>query len=145
MNESHSTAALIDCFLESFNRGDLGAMRSALAGDAVAFVTGPDGNSVRLEGADMYIAALGAMDLTNADYSVELTQAPMFVGADQALIMTETRARRGGKTLHNFAAHLLEGRRRQDRRAVHGRRQARRERRILGLVADANAHLSSGR
>ena len=80
MNDSHSTSALIDRFLESFNSGDLGAMRRALADDAVAFVTGPDGNPVRLDSADMYIAALGAMDLTNVDYSVELTQAPMLVG-----------------------------------------------------------------
>jgi ketosteroid isomerase-like protein len=107
MNDSHSTSALIDRFLASFNRGDLGAMRSTLADDAVAFVTGPDGNPVRLDGADMYIAALGAMDLTHVDYSVELTQAPLFVGDDQALIMTEVRARRGDKTLQNFAAHLL--------------------------------------
>jgi hypothetical protein len=47
------------------------------------------------------------MDLTNVDYSVELTQAPMLVGDDEALIMTEVRARRGDKTLQNFAAHLL--------------------------------------
>ena len=107
MNDSHSTSALIDHFLGSFNSGDLGAMRAALANDAVAFVTGPDGNPVRLDGADMYIAALGAMDLANVDYSVELTQAPMLIGDDQALIMTEVRARRGDKTLQNFAAHLL--------------------------------------
>ena len=107
MNDSHSISALIDRFLESFNSGDLGAMRSALADDAVAFVTGPDGSPVRLDGADMYIAALGAMDLTDVDYSVELTQAPMLLGEDQALIMTEVRAHRGDKTLQNFAAHLL--------------------------------------
>lgn len=107
MNDSHSTSALIDRFLGSFNSGDLGAMRAALADDAVAFVTGPDGNPVRLDGADMYIAALGAMDLGSVDYAVELTQAPVLVGDDQALIMTEVRARRGDKTLQNFAAHLL--------------------------------------
>jgi hypothetical protein len=73
MNDSDSTSALIDRFLESFDSGDLGAMRSALADDAVAFVTGPDGNPVRLDGVDMYIAGLRAMDLTNVDYSVELT------------------------------------------------------------------------
>ena len=31
----------------------------------------------------------------------------MFVGDDQALVMTEVRARRGDRTLQNFAAHLL--------------------------------------
>jgi ketosteroid isomerase-like protein len=107
VNDSHSTSALIDRFVECFNNADLGAMRAALADDAVAFITGPDGNPLRLDGADTYIAALGAMDLPNVDYSVELTQAPMLLGDDQALIMTEVRARRGDTTLQNFAAHLL--------------------------------------
>lgn len=107
MNDSHSISVLLGRFLDAFNSGDLGAMRAALADDAVAFVTGPDGNPVRLDGADLYVAALGAMDLKNADYSVELTQAPMLVGDDQALIMTEVRARRGERSLQNFAAHLL--------------------------------------
>jgi ketosteroid isomerase-like protein len=107
MNDSHSISALIDRFLDAFNSGDLDAMRSALADDAVAFVTGPDANPVRLDGADRYIAALAEMDLTNVDYSVELTQAPMLVGNDQALIMTQVRACRGEETLQNFAAHLL--------------------------------------
>ena len=71
ISDSFHTAALVERFLGSFNSGDLGAMRAALADDAVAFVTGPDGNPMRLDGADMYIAALGAMDLANVDYSVD--------------------------------------------------------------------------
>ena len=107
MNDSYSTSALVDRFLESFNSGDLGAMRAALADDAVAYITGPDGDPVVLNGAGMYIAALEAMDVANVEYSVTLTQAPVMVGDQQVLIMTEVRARRGDKTLHNFAAHLL--------------------------------------
>ena len=57
MNDSSSTSALVDRFLESFNSGDLGAMRAALADDAVAYITGPDGDPVVLNGAGMYIAA----------------------------------------------------------------------------------------
>lgn len=107
MSDGQRTSALIDRFLGSFNSGDLGAMRPALADDAIAFITGPDGNPVQLTGADMYTAALEAMDLANVDYSVALTQAPMMISEDQALIMTEVRARRGDKALQNFAAHLL--------------------------------------
>jgi ketosteroid isomerase-like protein len=107
MSDSRETSALVDRFLRSFNSGDLGAMRETLADDAIAFVTGPDGNPVRLDGADMYIAALEAMDLARVDYSVALTQAPVAVGDDQALIMTEVRARRENTTLHNYAAHVL--------------------------------------
>jgi ketosteroid isomerase-like protein len=107
MSDSDDASALIDRFLSSFNSGDLGAMRTALADDAVAFVTAPDGTSMRLTGADMYIAALEAMNLASVDYSVALTQAPMTVSEDQTLIMTEVRASRENSTLHNFAAHLL--------------------------------------
>jgi ketosteroid isomerase-like protein len=107
MSDSHGTSALIDRFLRSFNSRDLPAMRAALADDAVAFVTGPDGNPLRLDGADMYIAALEAMDLASVDYSVALTQAPMRVSDDQTLIMTEVRAHRENTTLQNYAAHLL--------------------------------------
>jgi hypothetical protein len=85
----------------------------------------------------MYIAGLRAMDLTNVDYSVELTRAPMLVG-DDALIMTEVGARRGDKTLRSFTAHLL--------RVADGKivgmymvDQASRERRILRLIAAAGA------
>lgn len=70
MSDIRSMSALIDRFLASFNNADLDTMRAALADDAVAFVTGPDGNPVRLDGADMYIAAPVAMDLASVDYSV---------------------------------------------------------------------------
>jgi len=107
MSDRRSTSSLIESFVGSFNRGDLTAMRAALADDAVAFVTGPDGSPVRLDGADLYIAALDAMDLANTGYSVTLTQAPVRVSDDQVLIMMEVRANRGDRSLHNFAAHLL--------------------------------------
>ena len=109
MNGSSTTdmSALVDRFLGSFNSGDLVAMRVAIADDAVAFVTGPDGSPIRLDGAEMYIAALESMDLANIDYSVGLTQPPMEVRDDLVLIMTEVRARRDERTLQNFAAHLL--------------------------------------
>ena len=74
MDTSATTSALVDEFLDVFNRGDLAGMRGLLADDAVAFITGPDGNPVRLEGADMYVGALEAMDVANVDYSVVLTR-----------------------------------------------------------------------
>ena len=107
MTEPDSTSTLIERFLASFNGGDLAAMRDVLADDAVAYITGPDGEPMVLNGASAYTAALEAMHLGDVDYSVTLTQAPVMVGDDQVLIMVEVRARREAKTLHNFAAHLL--------------------------------------
>ena len=47
------------------------------------------------------------MDLPAAEFSVELTQAPVPVGPDLVMLMVEVHAERGGCTLHNFAGHLL--------------------------------------
>ena len=47
------------------------------------------------------------MDLPAARFGVELTQASVPVGGDKVLLMVEVRAERGGRTLHNFAGHLL--------------------------------------
>ena len=102
-----TTAELIDRFMAAFNSADLAAMRATLADDAVAYITGPSGEPMRLSGADAYVAALEAMHLADVDYSVALTQAPVMVGDQQVLVMVEVRARREGRTLHNFAAHLL--------------------------------------
>ncbi len=100
-------AAIVDRFLSAFNTGDTAAMRETLADDAVAYVTGPDGSSGEVDGADRYIAAIEAMNLPAVDYSVALTQPPVSVGDGRTLIMVEVHARRGDRTLVNYAAHLL--------------------------------------
>ena len=97
---------VVEAFLAAFNAGDLDALRACLAEDAVASVTGPDGEPVEMTGADGYVAAVTAMNLPAVDYSVTLTQAPVVVD-DSVLVMVEVRARRGERALHNYAAHLL--------------------------------------
>ncbi len=104
---SGSPVEVAEAFLAAFNAGDLAALRACLARDATALVTGPDGEPVEIAGADAYVAAVTAMNLPAVDYSVTLTQAPVPVGDDQVLVMVEVRARRGDRTLHNYAAHLL--------------------------------------
>lgn len=88
MSDDPGPAAIVDRFLSAFNTGDTAAMRGTLADDAVAYVTGPDGSSA-------------------VDYSVALTQPPVSVGDGRTLIMVEVHARRGDRTLVNYAAHLL--------------------------------------
>lgn len=97
-----------DQFLRAFDEADLAAMRELLAVDLVAFVTGPDGEEHRVDGADSYLAAIEAMNLPAVDYSVTATGAPVLVDPDRLLVMVEVRARRGDRALHNFAAHLLQ-------------------------------------
>jgi ketosteroid isomerase-like protein len=94
-------------FLEAFSAADLQAMRSLLAEDLVAYVTDAEGGLERVDGRDAYLARVEAMDLGSARFRVELTQAPVHVDPDQVLAMVEVRAERDGRSLHNFAAHLL--------------------------------------
>ena len=82
-------------------------MRGVLADDAVAYITDRDGQEVRIDGADGYLAAVQAMDLTSADYSVRLTQPAVAVDDQRALAMVEVNARRGERTLQNYAGYLV--------------------------------------
>jgi hypothetical protein len=70
-------------------------------------VTRPDGQVERLAGRDAYLTGVEAMDFPAADFSVELTQVPVAVGADLVLCLVEVKASRSERALHNFAGHLL--------------------------------------
>jgi ketosteroid isomerase-like protein len=81
-------------------------MRALLADDLRAYVTNADGGIDEVVGADAYLARVEAMDLPSARFSVSVTQmvAP---SSKQVMVMVEVRAARGGRSLHNHAAHLL--------------------------------------
>jgi len=99
--------AVVRRFLAAFSAADLEGMRATLADHLVAYVTNAEGGMDRVEGREAYLGRVEAMDLPSARFSVELTQPPVPVGGDRALVMVEVRAERGGRSLHNFAAHLL--------------------------------------
>jgi len=94
-------------FLAAFSAADLEGMRAMLAEDLVAYVTDAEGGMDRVEGRGEYLGRVEAMDLPSVRFSVELTQPPVPVGGDQVLVMVEIRAERGGRSLRNYAAHLL--------------------------------------
>ncbi len=102
-----SRAETAERFIAAFSAADFASMRELLAPDLVAWVTDPDGTMARIEGRDGYLERVEAMDLPAAEFSVELTQAPVEVAPDRVLLMVEVHAERGGRTLHNFAGHLL--------------------------------------
>jgi len=107
MTQADEITAVATRFLGAFSDADFETMRSLLAPDLSAWVTNASGGADRLDGRDEYLARIEAMDLPSARFSVELTQPPVAVGSDHVLVMVEVRAERGGRTLHNFAAHLL--------------------------------------
>jgi ketosteroid isomerase-like protein len=94
-------------FLAAFSAADFDAMRALMAEDMVAWVTDAGGGMDRVEGREEYLGRVEAMDLPSARFSVEMTQPAVAVADDLLLVMVEVRAERGGRALHNFAAHLL--------------------------------------
>ena len=105
--ESTEPATVARQFLRAFSAADFEGMRALLADDVVAYITNAEGGIDEIEGRDAYLSRLEAMDLPAARFSIELTQPPVSVDSDRALVMVEIRAERGERSLHNFAAHLL--------------------------------------
>ena len=80
-------------------------MRSLLADDLRAYITNREGG-VDEVGAEEYLQRLAAMDLPSAQLKLAVTQviAPR---PEMVIAMVEVNAARGGRTLHNHAAHCL--------------------------------------
>jgi ketosteroid isomerase-like protein len=105
--EPSDPAGVASHFLEAFSTADFERMRALLAEDVVAYVTNAEGGMDRVEGRDAYLGRLESMDLPSARFSIEPTQRPVAVDPDRVLVMVEVHAHREGRSLHNFAAHLL--------------------------------------
>jgi ketosteroid isomerase-like protein len=89
--------------VEGFARGDEQTLRAVLAPKLTAYVTNAEGGVDRVDGRDAYMRRL--LSLKARELSVGVTQS-VGVAPAQALAMVEIRARRQGRTLHNFAAFL---------------------------------------
>ena len=89
---SRETAAVAERLLDAFSVADLEAMRALLAEDLVAYVTNAEGGMDRVEVREGYLGRVAAIDLPSARLSVELTQPPVAVDAEQVLLMVEIRA-----------------------------------------------------
>jgi SnoaL-like domain len=90
----------------AFGAADIERMRSLLSPDLRAYITNRDGGVDEVTGADAYLERIDAMDLASAEFRVGVTQVAM-VRPDLAMVMVEVHAARGGRSLHNHAAHLL--------------------------------------
>lgn len=92
--------------LDAFNAADFDRMRSLLADDLRAYVTNSAGGVDEVRGSSEYLDRIAAMDLPSAKFSVSTTQL-VSVRPDLVMVMVEVHAARGGRTLHNHAAHLM--------------------------------------
>jgi ketosteroid isomerase-like protein len=91
--------------IEAFCDADTQRMRSLLAPDLRAFITNRD-DGVDEADAEEYLRRVAAMDLRNAQLRLTITQT-VTPRPNMVLAMVEVNAARGGKTLHNHAAHCL--------------------------------------
>jgi ketosteroid isomerase-like protein len=92
--------------IAAFSAADFEAMRALLADDLRAYVTNAEGGVDEVVGADAYLGRVEAMDLPSARFDLSITQM-VTPTPEQVMAMVEVRAERGGRTLHNHAAHLL--------------------------------------
>jgi ketosteroid isomerase-like protein len=102
---SKTAEAVARELIEAFCATDTGRMRSLLADDLRAYITNGEGG-VDEVGAEDYLRRVAAMDLPSAQLSLTVTQtvAPR---PGMIIAMVEVRAARGGRALHNHAAHCL--------------------------------------
>jgi len=106
MTTELSAVDVARALLDAFTAADLQTMRSYLADDLRAEITNGRGGVDEVRGAEAYLGRVEAMDLASASFRVDVTQA-VTVRPDLAMVMVEINAARGGRTLHNFATHLL--------------------------------------
>jgi hypothetical protein len=92
--------------IDAFNAADIARMRAMLSDDLRAYITNRDGGVDEVIGADGYLRRIDAMDLPSAAFAVEITQVAV-VRPHTVMVMVEVHAARGGRTLHNHAAHLF--------------------------------------
>jgi ketosteroid isomerase-like protein len=92
--------------VDAFTAADLARLRSFLADDVRACITNARGGVDEIRGADDYVRRVEAMDLPSARFRIAITQL-VTVRPDLVMLMVEVNAARGGRTLHNHAAHLL--------------------------------------
>jgi ketosteroid isomerase-like protein len=91
--------------IEAFCAADTQRMRSLLADDLRAYISNRDGG-VDEVGAEEYLRRVAAMNPPSARLKLAITQT-ITPRPGMVIAMVEVNAARGGKTLHNHAAHLL--------------------------------------
>lgn len=105
MADPGSAESIARELIEAFCAVDTERMRALLADELRAYITNRDGG-VDEVGADEYVERVQAMDLPSANYDLTVTQV-VSPRPDMAIVMVEVNAARGGRTLHNHAAHCL--------------------------------------
>lgn len=94
-------------FIAAFGSGDYERMAALLADDVESYVTNAEGGVNLLTGRDAYMNAINAVDYKAVGPRIAITQI-LTVKPGQVMVMVEIKAERKGRSLHNFAAFLLD-------------------------------------
>ena len=105
MPAQNSAESVARELIEAFCAADTQRMRSLLADDLRAYISNRDGG-VDEVGAEEYLRRVAAMNVPSAQLKLAITQT-ITPRPGMVIAMVEVNAARGGKTLHNHAAHLL--------------------------------------
>jgi ketosteroid isomerase-like protein len=92
-------------FVRAFESGDMAELGELMADAFVAHVTTSDAG-VRVVDRAGYLESVRAMDVASANLELEIPNI-VEIDAERVLAMVVVRARRGGKTLHNFSGQLV--------------------------------------
>ncbi|MBS0271554.1 MAG: nuclear transport factor 2 family protein [Proteobacteria bacterium] len=104
--KNSSLESLIEEFITTFIKIDYAKMESLLTPDLTSYITNAEGGVDKVRGRDAYIERVRAMNMERVKFNIRITQL-VTIKQDQGLVMVEIKADRNGKSLHNFAAFLI--------------------------------------
>ena len=104
---SVSVETVVINLIEAFGRGDYERMADLLGENVQSYVTNADGGATLADGREAYMRAIESVDYKTVGPSVTITQI-LTVKPDQVMVMVEIKAERKGRSLHNFAAFLMD-------------------------------------
>jgi hypothetical protein len=94
-------------FFQAFDEADYLAMERTLATNLKSYITNAEGGVNLLEGRDVFMQSIKAMDVGHVPHTITITQITN-IRPDQVMTMIEIKAERKGRMLHNHAAFLMD-------------------------------------
>jgi hypothetical protein len=86
---------------------DYDQMEKLLDPAVISYITNAEGGVDKVQGREALMTRIRAMNTVGVTFTLTITQM-VTVKPEQGLMMVEIKAGRSGKTLHNFAAFLID-------------------------------------
>ncbi|MBP9692111.1 MAG: hypothetical protein KBD90_02130 [Alphaproteobacteria bacterium] len=101
-----SLEEIMSKFVNVFCRDD-DQMEKLLDPDVINYITNAEGGVDKVQGREALMKRIRSMNTVGVQFSLTITQM-VTIKPEQGLMMVEIKADRGEKTLHNFAAFLID-------------------------------------